>query len=61
MPASSPTRIVKVTRGMMVAIIAATGGIFVVYVIDMLLGMFGHSVSFIHSSGPLGIGISLFI
>jgi len=55
------TRIVKVTSGMKVAIIAATGGILVVYLIDMVLGFFGHGVTFINSSGPLGIGISLFI
>jgi uncharacterized YccA/Bax inhibitor family protein len=55
------TRIVKVTNGMRVAIIAATGGILVVYLIDMVLGFFGHGMPLINSSGPLGIGISVFI
>jgi uncharacterized YccA/Bax inhibitor family protein len=55
------TRIVRVTRGMVVAIVAATGGIFVVYMIDMVLGMFGHGVGFIYSNGPVGIGISVLI
>jgi uncharacterized YccA/Bax inhibitor family protein len=55
------TRIVRVTSGMRVAIIAATGGICLVYIIDMVLGFFGHSVPFINSSGPLGIGVSIFI
>ncbi len=55
------TRIVKVTNGMMVAIVAATGGICVVYLIDMVLRIFGHGVPFINSSGPLGIGISVLI
>ncbi len=55
------TRIVRVTSGMKVAIIAATGGICIVYLIDMVLGFFGHGVPFINSGGPMGIGISLFI
>ncbi len=55
------TRIVRVTNGMKVAIFAATGGICVVYLIDMVLGFFGHGVPFIHSSGPLGIGVSILI
>jgi uncharacterized YccA/Bax inhibitor family protein len=55
------TRIVRVTSGMKVAIVAATAGICVVYVIDMLLGLFGIHVPFIHSGGWLGIGVSIFI
>jgi uncharacterized YccA/Bax inhibitor family protein len=55
------SRIVRVTSGMKVAVLAATGGICVVYIIDMVLGFFGHQVPFIHSSGPLGIGVSLLI
>ena len=41
------TRIVRVTNGMKVAIIAATGAIFVVYMIDMVLGFFHVSVPFL--------------
>lgn len=55
------TRIVRVTNGMRIAVIAATAGIAVVYVIDMLLGMFGHPIPFIHDSGPVGILVSLVI
>jgi uncharacterized YccA/Bax inhibitor family protein len=55
------TRIVRVTSGMKVAVFAATGGICVVYLIDMVLGFFGHSVGFIYGNGALGIGISVFI
>jgi uncharacterized YccA/Bax inhibitor family protein len=55
------TRIVRVTNGMKAAIFAATGGICVVYLIDMVLGFFGHGVPFINSGGPMGIGISLLI
>jgi uncharacterized YccA/Bax inhibitor family protein len=55
------TRIVRVTNGMRIAIFAATGGICLVYLIDMVLSFFGHSVTPLYSSGPLGIGISVFI
>jgi uncharacterized YccA/Bax inhibitor family protein len=55
------TRIVKVTNGMKLAIIAATGGIFVVYMIDLVLRLFGHGVPLIYSTSPLGIGVNLLI
>lgn len=55
------TRIVRVTSGMKVAIFAATGGICLVYLIDMVLGFFGHSFGFIHGNGAVSIGISVFI
>jgi uncharacterized YccA/Bax inhibitor family protein len=55
------TRIVRVTNGMRVAIIAATGGIFVVYMIDLLLHFFGISVPFLYDNGWLGIGVSLLV
>jgi uncharacterized YccA/Bax inhibitor family protein len=55
------TRIVRVTNGMRVAIIAATGAIFVVYMIDMVLHFFGISVPFLYSNGWLGIGVSLLV
>lgn len=44
-----------------VGVIAATGGIFVVYMVDMILGMFGRHVPLLNSSGPLGIGLSVVI
>jgi uncharacterized YccA/Bax inhibitor family protein len=55
------TRIVKVTQGMRVAVIAATGAIVVVYLIDIVLGLFGVHVPFINDSGPAGILVSLVI
>jgi len=55
------TRIVRVTNGMKVAVFAATGAIFVVYMIDMILHFFGISVPFLYSNGWLGIGISLLV
>jgi uncharacterized YccA/Bax inhibitor family protein len=55
------TRIVRVTSGMRVAVIAATGGILLVYVIDMILSFFGHSIPALYSNGWMGIGISVLI
>lgn len=53
--------ILRATPRFAVGVIAATGGIFVVYVVDMVLRFFGHQVPFLNSSGPLGIGISVVI
>jgi uncharacterized YccA/Bax inhibitor family protein len=55
------TRIVRVTNGMRVAIIAATGAICVMYLLGMILHFFGISIPFLYSNGWLGIGVSLFI
>jgi uncharacterized YccA/Bax inhibitor family protein len=55
------TRIVRVTNVMRVAVIAATGAIFVVYMIDLILHFFGVSVPFLYSNGWLGIAVSLLV
>jgi uncharacterized YccA/Bax inhibitor family protein len=55
-------RIVQATRGFKLGVIAATGGIAVVYLINMVMGLFFHSqMSFLNAATPLGIGISLFV
>jgi uncharacterized YccA/Bax inhibitor family protein len=55
------TRIIKVTDKLRMGIVAATGAILLVYVVNMVLSLFGASVPFLHDTGPLGIGISLLI
>jgi len=55
------TRIIKVTEKLRMGIVAATGAIFLVYVVNMLLSLFNAEVPFLHDTGPLGIGISLLI
>lgn len=55
------TRILQATRKFTIGVIAATGAIFLVYMVDMVLGMFGHHVPLLNSSGPLGIGVSVVI
>jgi uncharacterized YccA/Bax inhibitor family protein len=42
-------------------VIAATGGIFLVYMVDLILRIFGHQVPLLNSAGPLGIGVSIVI
>jgi uncharacterized YccA/Bax inhibitor family protein len=54
--------IIRATRGFKLGVIAATGGIALVYLANMVMGFFFHSpLSFLSSSTPLGIGISVFI
>ncbi|MBD3319952.1 MAG: hypothetical protein GF350_02550 [Chitinivibrionales bacterium] len=53
--------IIKVTDNFRLGIVAATGGIALVYMISFVIGIFGIRMPFIHDAGPLGIGISLFI
>lgn len=52
---------VRVTDKFRTIIIAATGGIALVYLISFVVGIFGVNVSFLHDSSPLSIGISLFV
>lgn len=55
------TRVIKVTDKLRMGIVAATGAIFLVYMVNIVLSFFGASVPFLHDTGPLGIGISLVI
>ena len=61
MLALNTTRIIRVTGGMVKGIMAATLSVCVVYLIDMVLNMFGVRMPYIHESGMIGIGISLVI
>jgi uncharacterized YccA/Bax inhibitor family protein len=55
-------RIVQATRGFKLGVIAATGGIALVYAVNMMMSLFGYSqMSFLYAATPLGIGISLFV
>jgi uncharacterized YccA/Bax inhibitor family protein len=55
-------RIVQATRGFKLGVIAATGGIAIVYLISMVMSLFFHTqMSFLYAATPLGIGISLFV
>ena len=54
-------RIIEVTDRLRRGIMAATIGIMAVYVLSFVMRLFGASIPFLHDTGPLGIGISLFI
>ncbi|MGH7200348.1 MAG: Bax inhibitor-1/YccA family protein, partial [Planctomycetaceae bacterium] len=55
------TGLIKVTENFKLGIVAATGGIFLVYAVSMVLGFFGTGIPYIHESGWIGIGFSLFV
>jgi uncharacterized YccA/Bax inhibitor family protein len=53
--------VIRATQGFKLGVIAATGGIAVFYLVEMLLGFFHVQVPAINSSGFIGIGFSLFV
>lgn len=53
--------VIKPTEKFKAGVVAATGGVALVYFVSIILGFFGISVPFLHSAGPIGIGISLVI
>lgn len=53
--------LVRATENFKLGILAATGGIGIVYLVTMVLGFFNISVPFIYGSGIAGIGFSLFV
>ncbi|HVF31693.1 MAG TPA: Bax inhibitor-1/YccA family protein [Acidimicrobiales bacterium] len=54
-------RIVKVDDRLRRGIVAATGAVFVVYLISMVMRLFGAEVPFIHEASPVGILFSLVV
>lgn len=50
--------LIKATENFKLGVVAATGGIALLYIVDLAMGFFGHRVGFIHESGWLGIGFS---
>ena len=53
--------LIKVTENFKLGVVAATGGIFLVYLASFVMGFFGVSMPYIHGSGFLGIGFSVFV
>jgi uncharacterized YccA/Bax inhibitor family protein len=51
----------RVTEGFKAGVFAAMGGIALVYLISFVLSLFGKDVLYIHGSGPIGIGFSIFV
>ena len=53
--------LIKVTENFKLGVVAATGGIFLLYMVNFVMSFFGASIGFIHSSGTFGIIFSLFV
>ena len=52
---------IQVTQKFRLGVIAATGGIFVFYMIEMILGFFGIQFASVNGGGIIGIGFSLVV
>jgi uncharacterized YccA/Bax inhibitor family protein len=59
--AAYATRLIRATENFKLGVCAATGGIALVYLATILLGFFGVRIPYIHESGLIGIGFSLFV
>jgi uncharacterized YccA/Bax inhibitor family protein len=51
--------VLRATRRFVMGVVAATGAIFLVYMVDFVLGFFGTRVPLINDAGPWGIAISV--
>lgn len=59
--AAYSTGLIKPTENFKLGIVAATGGIALVYLATMVLGFFNIQIPYIHGSGWIGIGFSVFV
>jgi len=50
-----------VTKQLRTGVIMATGAVFVLYLVNIVLSLFGINMPFLHEGGLIGIGISLLI
>jgi uncharacterized YccA/Bax inhibitor family protein len=55
------TRIIEVTQKLRMGIVAATGGVALVYLVSIVLSLFGADLPFLHDASPIGALISLVI
>ncbi|MBW8015561.1 MAG: Bax inhibitor-1/YccA family protein [Planctomycetes bacterium] len=53
--------LIKATENFKLGVVAATGGIFILYFISFIVNIFGGTVPFISGNGPLSIGLSVVI
>ena len=52
---------IKATEKFKLGVVAATGGVFLLYLASFIMSFFGHSISFINSSSGIGIGFSVVV
>jgi uncharacterized YccA/Bax inhibitor family protein len=55
------TRIIRVTQRFRIGVAAATGGVFLVYVVSWVASLFGAHIGFIDQPSLVGIGFSLVV
>jgi len=53
--------LIRATQNFRLGVFAATGGIALLYLVSFVMGLFGKQVPYIHESGWIGIGFSLFV
>ena len=53
--------LIRATENFKLGIFAATGAIALLYFVDIIMGFFGHRISIIYASGPVGIIFSLVV
>ncbi|MCA1714688.1 MAG: Bax inhibitor-1/YccA family protein [Gammaproteobacteria bacterium] len=53
--------LIRATENFKLGVVAATGGIMILYLVNIAMGFFGTSMPFIHDSGWLGIAFSGFV
>jgi uncharacterized YccA/Bax inhibitor family protein len=53
--------LVRATENFKLGVVAATGGIALVYLVTIVLSLFGVGVPYIHDNGLIGIGFSIFV
>lgn len=53
--------LIRATENFKLGVSAAVGGIVIVYLVSMVLRLFGSQMPYIHGSGIVGIGFSLFV
>lgn len=53
--------LVRATENFKLGVVAATGGIALLYLVNLVMGFFGHSIGLIHEGGWAGIVFSLFV
>lgn len=53
--------LIKATENFKLGVAAATGGIFLLYLVSFGMSLFGKNIPYIHESGLIGIGFSLFV
>ncbi len=53
--------LIRATENFRLGVFAATAGIALFYMVGMVLGLFGIHIPYIHESGLIGIGFSVFV